>query len=57
MWGNVLGRVTGKIETGGSIRSNQVKRLSYVKCFNVNLKVDTNWLLTVVVRYLYLKIR
>ena len=33
--GNVLGSVTGKTETGGCVRPNQVKRLKYVKCTNV----------------------
>ena len=35
---NVLGSVIGKTKTGGGVRSNQIKRLGYIKCFNVSLK-------------------
>ena len=35
LWENVLGSVTRKTETGGGVRSNQVKRLDYIRCFNV----------------------
>ena len=34
--GNVLGTVTGEIETDGCIKSNPVKRLDYIQCFNVS---------------------
>ena len=61
----VMGSVTGKIETGGGVRSNQVKRLGYIKCFNIRWKVSTNRLLTVlfyeakncrVVSFFYIKV-
>ena len=42
LWGNVLGSVTGKIETSGGLRSNQVKLFDYIKCFNICWKVTTN---------------
>ena len=32
---DLIGSVAGKTETGGGVRSNQVKRLGYSKCFNV----------------------
>ena len=34
--GNMLGNVTGKTETADSVRSNQVKCLDNIKCFNVS---------------------
>ena len=34
--GNVLESVIGKSETGCGVRSNQVKCLGYIKCFNVH---------------------
>ena len=34
--GNLLGSVTGKTDTGGGIKSNQVKLLGYIKCFSVS---------------------
>ena len=36
MRGDMLESVTGETETGGSGRSNQVKRLCYIRCFNAN---------------------
>ena len=34
--GNVLGSVTGETATGSSVRSNPVKCLGHIKCFNVS---------------------
>ena len=45
LWGNVLRSVTGITEAGDGLRLNQIKRLSYTKCFIISRKVDTNWLL------------
>ena len=53
--GNVLGSVTGKTETVGGIKSNQVKRLNYIHCFNVSWKVATNWKLLLVVQFFAIK--
>ena len=34
--GNLLGSVTGKTETGVSVKSNHAKCLGYMQCFNVS---------------------
>ena len=41
------GTGTGKTETAGDFRSNQVKRFGNIKSFDFRWKVATNWLLTV----------
>ena len=41
--GNVFGSVTGKTDTGGGVRSNQVKRVGFILRMQ---EVATNWLLT-----------
>ena len=40
------GNEAGKTKTAGGTRSNQIKQLGYIKCFNVHWKMPTNWLLT-----------
>ena len=43
---NPFGSVTEKIQTHEGIKSNQVKHLGIIECFNVSWKVATKWLLT-----------
>ena len=46
LWGNPFGSVTGKIQILEGVRTNLVKGLGIIRCFNVSWKVATKWLLT-----------